>query len=29
MAQASLGEDHNGYRAEFVELVHKAISIQP
>jgi Ca-activated chloride channel family protein len=29
MAQASLGEDHNGYRAEFVDLVHKAMSIQP
>jgi Ca-activated chloride channel family protein len=29
MAQASLGEDRNGYRAEFVDLVHKAMGIQP
>jgi Ca-activated chloride channel family protein len=29
LAQTSLGEDRNGYRAEFVDLVHKAMSIQP
>ena len=29
LAESSLGEDAQGYRAEFVDLVDRAIELQP